>query len=179
MCTFGETVGKACPLLDHHQHQRPYGSKHFDFPLWTLKTGRFPYMSGGHSPITRSFSAPTTTSCSSAEKRSFPEVDLTSNILPRALNPLDPKPNTERQRGDIKEERLELQLITYWITSVFEHLKCTKVENNQSVLKDMQNNSLHLWNKTPKKYIIYEFHEWNQTKPDILELWKNQHNFLQ
>lgn len=54
--------------------------------------------SAGHSPITLSLSAPTTTSCSSAEKSSFPEVDLTSNILPRALNPLDPKANTQEER---------------------------------------------------------------------------------
>lgn len=72
------------------------------------------YVSGGHSPITRSLSAPTTTSCSSAEKRSFPEVDLTSNIFPRALNPLDPK--TEQKRGHIKEEWAE-EPISYWITS--------------------------------------------------------------
>lgn len=52
----------------------------------------------GHSPITRSLSAPTTTSCSSAENRSFPEVDLTSNILPRALNPLDPEAKTDKKR---------------------------------------------------------------------------------
>lgn len=52
----------------------------------------------GHSPITRSLSAPTTTSCSSAENRSFPELDLTSNIFPRALNPVDPEPNTERHK---------------------------------------------------------------------------------
>lgn len=62
-----------------------------------VRTLRMP--ADGHSPITRSRSAPTTTSCSSAEKRSFPEVDLTSNIFPRAWNPLDPK-TKHTQSGD-------------------------------------------------------------------------------
>lgn len=57
-------------------------------------------VSARHSPITRSLSAPTTTSCSSAENSSFPEVDLTSNVLPRALNPLDPEGgNTQSEQG--------------------------------------------------------------------------------
>lgn len=43
-----------------------------------------------HSPITRNFSAPTTTSWSSAEKSSFPALDFTSSILPRAWTPWEP-----------------------------------------------------------------------------------------
>lgn len=78
-------------------------------------------MTAGHSPITRSLSAPTTTSCSSAEKRSFPVVDLTSNILPRALNPLDPK--REHTQSEETSKRSDWSQL---LTSVFEHLKCTQ-----------------------------------------------------
>lgn len=58
------------------------------------------HMSADHSPITLSLSAPTTTSCSSAEKRSFWDVDFTSNILPRALIPLDPKTDTHSEERE-------------------------------------------------------------------------------
>lgn len=60
--------------------------------------------SGSDSPVTRSRSAPTTTSCSSAEKRRFPEVDLTSNMRPCALNPLDPA--DMQQRRNVQPQRL-------------------------------------------------------------------------
>lgn len=106
--------------------------------------GRFTFTSAGHSPITRSLSAPTTTSCSSAEKSSFPEVDLTSNILPRALNPLDPKPNTHThtRRGDMKEQRLELR--SEWIQSEYEHLKCRKKDIHGGVA-DVKERLFHLY----------------------------------
>lgn len=86
-----------------HQNSLRFHSLAPDIALRLLRT-----MTGtaGHSPITRSLSAPTTTSCSLAEKSSFPEVDLTSNVLPRALNPLDPEPNTQKERRHQREEWL-------------------------------------------------------------------------
>lgn len=115
---------------DHNTHRRHFGSR---------QVGRFAFASAGHSPITRSLSAPTTTSCSSAEKSSFPEVDLTSNILPRALNPLDPKANTHTRRGGIKEERLEPR--SERIPSESEHLKCR--EKDIHVTPSLHRNQTH------------------------------------
>lgn len=47
-------------------------------------------------------------------------VDLTSNILPRALNPLDPKREHTQSEETSKRSGRSRRL-----TSVFEHLKCT------------------------------------------------------